>query len=199
MEALVPYLREEVIAARDAGVDIVQLDDTHLCSFVDARERARFPDWEREMRLCVDLINATFEGIEGVTTAVHLCRGNSGRGWGREGGYEPILPALRALDVKQYVMEFAMPVAGGMSVLADLPSDRQIGVGCVDPRSEQMDSPEEIATRVEEALRYARPEQILLNPDCGFAPGSGFDVPLDEAYRKLSNEVKAAKLLRGRR
>ena len=36
----------------------------------------------------------------------------------------------------------------------------------------------------------------MLNPDCGFAPGSGAVVSIDEAYRKLCNEVAAAKMLR---
>ena len=199
MEALVPFLREELLAARDAGVDIVQIDDTHLCQFVAECERTRFSDWEQEINRCVSLINAVVEDVDGGTVAVHLCRGNRGRqGWGKEGGYEPIVPALRALNVHQYVMEFAIPVAGDVSVLAELPMGRQIGLGCVDCRNEHVDTPEEIRERVEAALQYVRPERILLNPDCGFAPGSGFDIPLDEAYQKLSNEVAAAAMLRYR-
>ena len=91
-----------------------------------------------------------------------------------------------------------MPAAGDLSVLAEMPMDRQVGLGCVDCRNEHVDTPEEIRGRVEAALQYVRPERILLNPDCGFAPGSGFDIPLDEAYQKLSNEVAAAAMLRYR-
>ncbi|HEX2034829.1 MAG TPA: cobalamin-independent methionine synthase II family protein [Chloroflexota bacterium] len=200
MEALVPFLREELLAARDAGATIVQFDDTHLCQFVDPRERARFPDPEAEVQRCVALLNAVVEGVHGVTVAIHLCRGNRGRaGWGREGGYEPILPALKALDVQQYVLELAIPVAGDVAVLAELPPQRQVGVGCVDCRSEQVEPPEVIVARVERALAHLRPEQVLLNPDCGFAPGSEFDIPLDEAYLKLRHEVEAARRLRSRR
>jgi 5-methyltetrahydropteroyltriglutamate--homocysteine methyltransferase len=65
-------------------------------------------------------------------------------------------------------------------------------------RGEQVDTPEEIAARVEPALAYLPPERVLLNPDCGFAPGSAFDIPLDEAYLKLKHEAEAARLLRGR-
>jgi 5-methyltetrahydropteroyltriglutamate--homocysteine methyltransferase len=108
------------------------------------------------------------------------------------------MPALRELRVQQYVMEFAIPAAGEMLVLAELPTDRQVGLGCVDGRSEQIESPEMIVARVERALAYLRPEQISLNPDCGFAPGSGVDIPLDEAYQKLRNEAEAARLLRAR-
>ncbi len=41
-----------------------------------------------------------------------------------------------------------------------------------------------------------QPERITLNPDCGFAPGSGAAVSIDEAYRKLCNEATAARILR---
>jgi hypothetical protein len=62
--------------------------------------------------------------------------------------------------VRQYVLEFTIPVAGDFAVLRDLPDDR-------------------------------------LNPDCGFAPGSAADIPVDEAYAKLASEAAAARLLRG--
>ena len=42
------------------------------------------------------------------------------------------------------------------------------------------------------------PERLTLHPDCGFAPGSAADIPIDEAYQKLSNEVAAAHILRER-
>ncbi|MBI2952347.1 hypothetical protein HYY27_09640, partial [bacterium] len=114
------------------------------------------------------------------------------------GGYGPILPFLRRLRVHQYVMEFSIPVAGDLEVLRELPEDREVGVGCVDVRGEHVDTPEEIGARVEKALRYLPAERVTLNPDCGFAPGSAADIPLDEAYRKLKNEAEAARRLRER-
>ena len=51
---------------------------------------------------------------------------------------------------------------------------------------------------METALRHLPAERITLNPDCGFAPGSGAAVSLDEVYRKLRNEVEAARVLRER-
>ncbi len=199
MKALVPALRDELIAVRDAGADVAQFDDPHLCLFVDGRVRAQYDRWEAEAELCVDLINQIVEGVGGVKVAVHLCRRNRGReGWVGEGGYGPILPFLRRLRVHQYVMEFSIPVAGDLEVLRELPEDREVGVGCVDVRGEHVDTPEEIGARVEKALRYLPAERVTLNPDCGFAPGSAADIPLDEAYRKLKNEAEAARRLRER-
>jgi 5-methyltetrahydropteroyltriglutamate--homocysteine methyltransferase len=199
MWALVPVLRAELEQIRAAGLRRVQLDDPHLCLFVDERVRAQFPDPRAELDLCVELINGVLAGFEDLNPAIHLCRRNKARaGWVGEGGYGPILDHLGQLAVRQYMLEFAIPVAGDYAVLRDLPADRGIGLGCVDCRGERVDTPAEIVARVEGALRHVAPERLTLHPDCGFAPGSAADIPIDEAYQKLQNEVTAARLLRER-
>jgi 5-methyltetrahydropteroyltriglutamate--homocysteine methyltransferase len=208
MQALVPILREELRRLATTGCEIAQFDDPHLCLFVDHRVRQQFENPTREMDLCVDLINQIIDGVPGIRTvandsgmhtAIHLCRRNKARaGWVGEGGYDPILPALKRLHVQQYMLEFTIPVAGDLSVLKQIPEDRVVGLGCVDCRGEHIDTPEEIVIRVERALQYLRPDQIWLNPDCGFAPGSAADIPVDEAYAKLKNEAAAAAVLRAK-
>ena len=196
-EALVPVLRQELIALRDEGVAVAQIDDPHLCMFVDQKVRANYDDPQAEMAHCVDLINRVVEGVDRVGLAVHLCRRNKGRGgWVGEGGYGPILPALSDLQVDILMLEFAIPAAGDFAVLRELPERFDIGLGCVDCRSSHIDTPDEIADRVRRAAQYVAPERILLHPDCGFAPGSAADIPLDEAYLKLRNEALAAEMLR---
>ena len=196
-EALVPVLRQELIALRDEGVAVAQLDDPHLCLFVDPKVRAGYDDPQAEMAYCVDLLNRVVDGVDGVRLAVHLCRRNKGRaGWVGEGGYEPILPALSDLQVDILMLEFAIPAAGDFAVLRDLPERFDIGLGCVDCRNSHIDTPDEIGDRVRRAVQYIAPERILLHPDCGFAPGSSADIPLDEAYLKLRSEALAAEMLR---
>jgi 5-methyltetrahydropteroyltriglutamate--homocysteine methyltransferase len=197
--ALVPVLRAQVLALRDAGVHTVQLDDPHLCLFVDPEVRAQFADADAEAMHCVSLINAVVEGVEGVTTAVHLCRRNKGRqGWVGQGSYDAIMEPLKALRVDQLMMEFTIPVAGDQRCLRDLPERMRIGLGCVDCRGEVIDSPETIVGRVEKAMEHVAKERLALAPDCGFAPGNAADIPVDEAYAKLRNMAIAARLLRER-
>ena len=197
MEALVPVLRQELIALRDEGVAFAQFDDPHLCLFVDPRVRARYDDPDAEADYCVDLLNRTVEGVGGITLALHLCRRNKGRaGWVGEGGYEPILPAIKRLNFDIVMLEFAMPAAGDKRVLREIPEAMRIGLGCVDCRNPHIDTPEEIVGRVEQALEFVEPERLMLHPDCGFAPGSAADIPIDEAYMKLRNEAEAAERLR---
>ena len=152
------------------------------------------------MRRAVEMINQIVEGVSGVTLAVHLCRRNWGRrGWGAAGGYEVILPHMKRLKVGQFMLEYSIPAAGDVATLRDLPPEVRIGLGCVDVRFPEIETPEVIATRVEKALEYVAPERLMLNPDCGFAPGKDHEIPLEEAYAKLKNLAAAAKLLRQRR
>jgi 5-methyltetrahydropteroyltriglutamate--homocysteine methyltransferase len=198
-EALIEPLRQELLAIRDAGVDVIQLDEPHLCVLVDPKIREQFPDPEAEMRHAVDWINQILSGATGPTLAVHLCRRNWGRrGWGAAGGYEVLLPHLRRLKVQQLMMEFSIPVAGDVAVLRELPEAVQIGLGCVDVRFPEIDPPERIVERVEKALAHVAPERLSLNPDCGFAPGKDHEIPWEEAYLKLKSLGAAGKILRSR-
>lgn len=198
-EALVPVLREELLAIREAGVDMIQLDEPHLCVLVDPEVRARFDDPEAEMRHAVDWINEIVDGVEGVTLAVHLCRRNWGRrGWGAAGGYEAILEHVRRLKVEQLMMEFSIPVAGDVAVLTELADNVRVGLGCVDVRFPEIDPPEQIVERVDKALNYVSAERLTLTPDCGFSPGKDHGIPLDESFQKLKSLADAACLLRER-
>jgi 5-methyltetrahydropteroyltriglutamate--homocysteine methyltransferase len=197
----VPIIRREVGLLRDEGVSIVQVDDPHLCLFVDSHVRSQYDDAERASDFAVDMDNQVVEGIEGVKLAVHLCRRAGARARGEadhRGGYDPILAQLGRLKVDHITMEFTSPGAGDMSVFKQLPEHIEIGLGCVSCQPGQIDSPETIVARVEQALKHIAPERITLNPDCGFAPGSAAGVSLDEVYTKLKNEVAAAERLRAK-
>ena len=92
MYDLVDVLRAELLAIKAAGATVAQFDDPHLCLFVDESVRGQYEHPEREMDLCVDLLNQIVDGVSGIQIAIHLCRRNKGReGWVGEGGYEPIL------------------------------------------------------------------------------------------------------------
>ena len=195
----VPILRREVELLIAAGADIIQIDDPHLCLFVDPEVRLQYDDPEKAADFAAEVVNDVIEGTGEAKFAEHLCRRAGGRARGEvgfQGGFEAIVDQLNRLKVDHLTMEFTTPGAGDFEVLKQLRSDLEIGLGCVDVTPGQIDSPETIADRVRQAASVIGPERITLNPDCGFAPGSGADVPVDEAYTKLRNEAAAAALLR---
>ena len=77
--------------------------------------------------------------------------------------------------------------------------DREIGLGVVNPRTDEVESVASIVARTEAALRYFSPDRIFLNPDCGFACFANRCVnDVDTAAAKLKAIVAAARALRER-
>ena len=70
-----------------------------------------------------------------------------------------------------------------------------LGLGrSINPRSDEVETVDQIVQRAEKALNFLPPEQIWLNPDCGFAtfsnrPLNGLDII--EAKLKVLNDAKS--------
>lgn len=141
------------------------------------------------------------DGVDGVRTGIHVCRGN----WSRQedvlltGDYHALLPAFAAMRVDQFVLEYATPRAGELRVVGEALADRELGLGCVNPRTDTVEDPAAIVARAEEALRFWRPERLFLNPDCGFGCFANRCVNEEEtAAAKLRAMATAARILRER-
>lgn len=115
------------------------------------------------------------------------------------GDYEPLVPSLSNINVKQLVLEFATPRAGDLGVVGKKLNNREIGLGVVNPKTEEPESVDYIVSKVEKALQYYAPEKVFLNPDCGFGTFSGCALTTHAAAAaKMRRLVEAAKVLRDR-
>ena len=103
------------------------------------------------------------------------------------------------MKIDQYVLEYATPRAGDIKIVGAALAHREIGLGVVNPRTSEPESVEEIVARVEKALEFFPPEQVFLNPDCGFGCFANRCVN-DEltAAVKLRRICEAAAVLRER-
>jgi 5-methyltetrahydropteroyltriglutamate--homocysteine methyltransferase len=194
-------LRAEIALLQELGVDVVQIDDPHLCLFVDPEVRSHYDDADRAADFAVDMINETVSGFGGVKFAVHLCRRAGARVRGEKhhaGTYGPILKQLNSLKVQHLTMEFTAAGADDAESLGRLREDFEIGLGVVDVTPGAPEAAALIASRVEHALTRIDKNRVTLNPDCGFAPGSAAKVDLDEVYLKLKAEAQAAAMLRAK-
>ena len=199
VRACVPILRSELELIRDAGADIAQIDDPHLCLFVDPEVRGKYEDPDKAADFAVDMVNQVVDGVDGIQLAVHLCRRAGARARKESrfaGAYDAIIGQLNRLRVHHLTMEFTSPDSGEVRIFEKLREDFEIGLGCVSVTPGEIDSPQRIVERVRKALEFVAPERITLNPDCGFAPGSGAIVSMDEVFQKIQNEVTAARILR---
>ena len=203
-EAVAPLLRREAELVAQAGADMIQVDDPHLCLLVDPEVRAQYDeDWDgadAEAEFSVDMDNEVLADVgDAVVRAVHLCRRAGARVRGEayhSGDYGHIVKDLARLETDHLTLEFTSPGAGDVDVLRQLPDDLEIGLGCVSVHPGEVEDADTIMERVEQAVEVVGAERIALNPDCGFAPGSAARVDLDEVYLKLRNQAQAAKQLR---
>src|SRR5881396_1954977 len=178
-EAAMDYataVNEEIRDLFAAGADIVQIDEPYM--------QAR-PEKARQYGLAA--LNRALEGITG-TTAVHICFGYAAIIHQRPSGYS-FLPELAGCPVRQVSIETAQANLD-CSVLATL-EGKQIMVGCLDLSDMTVETPETVVARVERALAYVTPQNVILAPDCGMKY-----LPRGVAFAKLAAMVAAAALLR---
>jgi 5-methyltetrahydropteroyltriglutamate--homocysteine methyltransferase len=203
-EDVVRILVDEISELRAEGVDFLQLDEPVLTELVFAGGKtrtfmcaalARTQDPTAELELAVSLLARVLAAAGDMRTGLHVCRGN----WSRDestllsGSYHPLVPWLARVPVDQLVLEYATERAGG---LIDFPG-KELGLGVVNPRTDRVETCEEIAAAVREALPHYGPERLYLNPDCGFATFANRAVGEAEiATRKLCAMVSAARTLR---
>ena len=180
-EAAMDYAAAVNAEIRDlfaAGADVVQIDEPYM--------QAR-PEKARQYGLAA--LNRALDGITG-TTAVHICFGYAAIIHERPSGYS-FLPELAGCSCKQISLETAQSHLD-CSALAALDGKRLM-VGCIDLSDPQVESVATIVERIERALPYVKPENVILAPDCGMKY-----LPRETAVGKLRAMVEAAKVLRAK-
>jgi 5-methyltetrahydropteroyltriglutamate--homocysteine methyltransferase len=99
------------------------------------------------------------------------------------------------MNVDQLVLEYATPRAGDFVAVPG----KSIGLGVVNPRIAEVESADSIMRRVDLVLQHVSPEQVYLNPDCGFGTFASRAMNSSEiAARKLRAIAEAAAILRER-
>jgi len=64
-------------------------------------------------------------------------------------------------------------------------------VGCIDLSDMTVETPQKVVERIKRALRYVKPENVIVAPDCGMKY-----LPREVAFGKMRAMVEGAKLLR---
>lgn len=207
---IIKILREELEDLIAAGVEFVQFDEPVLTEVVFTKKNANRTfmcgaltakaDAEEEIAFALSLMNQVTEGMlgRGTRIAVHVCRGN----WSTQdeillrGPYYPLISYFKNVNVDQLTLEYATPRAGELDAISDI-GGKELGFGVVNPRTETVESVDQIVTRVQELRQYLPDEKIFLNPDCGFGTFAQRPMNSDQiAFEKLKAMAEAAKKLR---
>jgi 5-methyltetrahydropteroyltriglutamate--homocysteine methyltransferase len=191
--------RAEIAALYAAGARYIQLDDTNLAYLCDpvmrqgAVERGDDPD--ELPRSYAELINkAIADAPDDLTVAIHLCRGNYRSTWFAQGGYEPVAEVLfNELNVDAYFLEYDDERSGDFAPLRHVPADKTVVLGLITSKRPELESADDIATRIEQASAFVPLDQLCLSPQCGFASTvEGNEMTEDEQWAKLAHVVAIA-------
>jgi 5-methyltetrahydropteroyltriglutamate--homocysteine methyltransferase len=191
--------RAEIAALYDAGCRYLQMDDTNLAYLCDPKMRAgaveRGDDPDQLPHAYAELINdALRDRPADLTVAIHLCRGNYRSTWFASGGYEPVAEVLfTELDVDAYFLEYDDERSGDFAPLRHVPSTKTVVLGLVTSKRPDLEPPDDLAHRIDEASAYVPLDQLCLSPQCGFASTiEGNQLTPDEQWAKLRHVVEVA-------
>ncbi len=183
--AFADLLNQEARALQADGVDVIQFDEPAFNVYM--REVG---EWG------VEALHRATAGLT-CTTAVHICYGygikanidwKAGLG-GEWRQYEEFFPALARSRIHQVSIECRnshVPMT-----LLKLLDGKDIQVGAIDVATDEVETPEQVAAVIAEAMSYVAKEHIVVGTNCGMAP-----MRRDIALAKLKALGDGAKLAR---
>jgi len=185
--AFAELLNQEALALEKDGVDVIQFDEPAFNVFMD-----EVMDWG------IAALERAAQGLE-CTTAVHICYGygiKANVDWkatlgGEWRQYEAIFPAIARSRIQQVSLE-CMNSKVPMSLIGLL-EGKDVLVGAIDVASDSVETSEQVAAVVAEAIKHVPKARVQLCTNCGMAP-----MRRDIAYAKLAALAQGAALARQR-
>jgi 5-methyltetrahydropteroyltriglutamate--homocysteine methyltransferase len=136
--------------------DIVQIDEANI------------PGHPEDASWAAPAINTVLNAIRG-TKAVHLCFGNYGGQTIQKGTWERLIEFLNQLHADHFVLEMSRRGGSELTALRRLSSRFGVGLGVVDIKSTVIETPSEIARRIQNAENVLGEGRVrYVHPDCGF-------------------------------
>jgi 5-methyltetrahydropteroyltriglutamate--homocysteine methyltransferase len=202
LDDIVDITRREVDELQRLGCTYVQIDAPQYAALLDPKMREgyrqRGSDPDRMIDRNIELDNAIIDGHPGMTFGIHICRGNNQSRWYAEGDYEPISKIFERSHFNRFLLEYDDQRSGGFEPLRHVPHDRVVVLGLVSTKRAELEKPEAVESRIEEAARYFPRERLALSPQCGFASTmAGNLLSIDDERKKLQLVAGVAKQVWG--
>lgn len=173
----------EVLRKQITGIDaqVIQVDEANL------------PGQPEQGPLAAQAINHVLAAAQNGK-GVHLCFGNYGGQTVQKGWWKNLLPFFNSLQCDHLLLEFARRGFNELEVFRELKAEISLGVGVIDIKDNEVESPETVARRIERAVTVLGPERIRwVHPDCGF-----WMLPRSIADAKMASLVRGRDLFLGR-
>ena len=174
--AIAKVLSEQV---RDIHADFLQIDEASIVGH------------PQDLEWAIEAINVVAASIPG-RSGLHICLGNYGGQTVQKGNYEALLPKLLEVEVDAFVLEFARRGYDELKHFAKYDSRIEIGMGVIDIKDLQIESPEMVAKRIETGASIIGVDRLHVVPDCGL-----WMLPRSVALGKLESLVEGRDLFLG--
>jgi 5-methyltetrahydropteroyltriglutamate--homocysteine methyltransferase len=187
LDDLIAIMNEDAKALAAAGVAYLQIDAPQYTYVGDPTIRPDILDPPAELRRLLANDRRVLEGVTGVVTGLHLCRGNyksKFTGTKPYTGFAEIVFEEAPFD--RLLLEYDDERAGGFEPLQHLRSGMTAVLGLVTSKSAELESRDGLLRRIEAAAQYVPIERLALSTQCGFAS-------VDEG-NEISPEAQRAKL-----
>jgi methionine synthase II (cobalamin-independent) len=197
---LAAVFRQEIAQLAAAGCTYIEIDDVNFAYLCDPKMREGAKkigeDPDKLPALYANLINECIKDRPAnMAVCTHLCRGNFRSAWVAEGGYDPVAEVLfNELKVDGYFLEFDTPRAGNFAPLRYMPKDKRLILGLVSSKTGELERPDDLKRRIEEASKLVPLDQLGISPQCGFSSTVlGNKLTVDDQIAKLKLVVQVAK------
>ena len=156
-------------------------------------DEASIVGYPQDTRWAVEAINRVLDGILNEK-AVHICFGNYGGQPMLRGFWRDLIPLLNGLRTDHLVLEFARRGYEELDAFADLDPRIGLGIGMVDIKDNEVETPSVIASRIERVVKTVGPGRLTyIHPDCGF-----WMLHRSVVDRKMNALVQGRNLFEGR-
>jgi 5-methyltetrahydropteroyltriglutamate--homocysteine methyltransferase len=199
LEDLIRIMNEDAKALAAAGASYLQLDAPKYTFLTDER---LFPDQGKVAEQLAEHIRndlRVFDGVAGVTTGIHICRGNYRSMYTSTTPYEEFAEVLFSeARYDRLLLEYDDVRSGGFEPLRFVPDGVTVVLGLVTTKHPALESMDELRRRIDEADTYIPLERLALSAQCGFASTyEGNELGEDDQRRKLELIVRTAEAVWG--
>jgi 5-methyltetrahydropteroyltriglutamate--homocysteine methyltransferase len=198
LEALADALRHEYLAITGAGFSL-QIDSPDLAMAAHCRSvGSSITSWDQHLPPAIDALNRALDGIPPEQVRLHVCWGNYAGPHHCDIGLEKILPEVLRANVGTIYPEGANPRhEHEWEVFKDvaLPDGMAVILGTIDTKSNYVEHPKVVASRLTRLANVIGRENVLAGTDCGFDTFIRFSqVDPDVAWLKLRAMSDGAEL-----
>lgn len=165
--------KDAIKAFYDAGCRYLQIDDVYWGTLCNNFSNPEF-DFEASKQFALENIQAILaDKPADMTITTHVCRGNYKSSYLLSGAYDPVAPELFGQTAYDgYFLEYDNERSGGFEPLKyfnDNPHKGRIVLGLITSKFPELESKDEIKSRIAEAAKIVPLDQLALSPQCGFA------------------------------